>query len=57
MIKAFSGVSEGGVRLGMFFMSNGDGIMAKFALGVDLCCIWGFEHIFCLQLIMLKGLI
>ena len=31
-----SGNFEGDVRLGMFFMSNGDGIMAKFALEVDL---------------------
>ena len=42
----FSGDSKGGVRLGMFFLSNGGGIMSKFSLGVDLWWIWGFEQFF-----------
>ena len=36
------------VGLGMFFMSNDFGIMARFGLGVDLWWFWGFEHLFCL---------
>ena len=44
----FSGNSERGVRLGMFFMSNGGGIMSKFGLGLDLWWFWGFENILCL---------
>ena len=37
----FSENYEGGVSLGMFFMSNGRGIMPKFNLEVDLWWVWG----------------
>ena len=44
----FWGNSEGGVRLGIFFISYGGGIMSEFGMGVDLWWIWGFVNIFCL---------
>ena len=36
LIWRFSGSSEGGVGRGMFFLSNGVGIMPKHSLEVDL---------------------
>ena len=33
LIDRFSNNSEGAVRLGMFFMSNGGGIMSEFGVG------------------------
>ena len=39
------GKSGGAVRLGVFFMLNEFGIMAKFGLGVDLWWFGGFEQI------------
>ena len=47
LICGFLGNYGGAVRLGMFFMSNGGGIMAKFGLGVDLWWFWDFDCFFC----------
>ena len=42
-IHWFSRNSEDGVSVGMFFMSNGGGIMEKVGLGDDLWWFWEFE--------------
>ena len=49
----FLGSSEGGVRWGKFFISIGAEnivwrlICGEIRLGVESCCIWGFENICC----------
>ena len=44
----FFGEIGGAVRLGLFFMSEEFGIVAKFGLEVDLWQFWVSENIFCL---------
>ena len=48
LISRFSGGSEDAVRLGMFFMSNEFGTMAKFVLGGRFMVVVGFRKLFCL---------